>query len=51
MPVKEPASSDCLRAHKRYRAAHAYVAATFIGTFFPELPLAWPGRRGSPVKV
>ena len=30
LPVKEPTSSDCLRAHKRYRAAHAYVAATFI---------------------
>ena len=34
LPVKEPTSWDCLRAHKRYRAALAYVAATFIGTFF-----------------
>ena len=34
VPVKEPTSWDCLCAHKRYRAALAYVAATFIGTFF-----------------
>ena len=53
--VKEPASSDCLRAHKGYRAAHAYDGlcgrarrrSYIIGTFFPELPLLLVASRVS----
>ena len=39
VPVKTAPSSDQTRARKRYRPVHAYVAATFIGTFFSLYPL------------
>ena len=38
-PVKTAPSSDQTRAGEWYRAISHYVAATFIGTFFPEFPL------------
>ena len=38
VPVKTAPSSDQTRARKRYRACSHYVAATFIGDFFPEFP-------------
>ena len=37
--VYSASSSDQTRARKRYRPVHAYVAATFIGAFFPVYPL------------
>jgi hypothetical protein len=36
--TKTAPSSDQTRARKRYRPVHAYVAATFIGTFSQNSP-------------
>ena len=38
LPVYSAPTSDHRCAHKRYRAISHYVAATFIGTFFPLTP-------------
>ena len=39
VPVKTAPSSDRMRARQRYRAFSHYVAAAFIGPFFPPDPL------------
>jgi hypothetical protein len=41
--VKTAPSSDQTRARQRYRALSHYVAATFIGDFFPPSPLVVTG--------
>ena len=38
-PVKTAPSSDRMRARQRYRGDSRYVAAAFIGAFFPPDPL------------
>ena len=43
VPVKTASSSDQTRARNRYRAYSHYVAARFIGGFFPLDPLAGRG--------
>ena len=42
VPVKTAPSSDQTRARQRYRAFSHYVAAAFIGAFFPPDPLMPP---------
>ena len=41
-PVKTAPSSDRMRARQRYRGDSRYVAAAFIGAFFPPTPLLVP---------
>ena len=39
LPVYSAPTSDHRCAHKRYKELSQYVAATFIGAFFPKFPL------------
>ena len=45
--VQTAPSSDQTRARQRYRALSHYVAATFIGAFFPVSPLSAAGKLRS----